>query len=84
MENRQEFVGRVVSSKNNKTITVIVETYKTHPLYKKRVKYSKKYMAHDEANEANVGDRVRIRATRPLSKLKRYELVEVISKAVVL
>ena len=84
MEHRQEFVGRVVSSKNNKTITVIVETYKTHPLYKKRVKYSKKYMAHDEANEANVGDRVRIRATRPLSKLKRYELVEVISKAVVL
>lgn len=84
MENRQELVGKVVSNKNDKTITVLVATYKTHPLYKKRVKYSKKYTAHDEANEASVGDTVRIRSTRPLSKLKRYELVEIVEKAVIL
>ena len=69
---RQELVGKVVSNKNDKTITVLIETYKTHPLYKKRVKYSKKYTCHDEANEASVGDTVRIRATRPLSKTKRW------------
>ena len=82
MENRQELVGKVVSNKNDKTITVLVETYKTHPLYKKRVKYSKKYTAHDEKNEAGVGDTVRVRATRPLSKTKRYELVEVLVESV--
>ena len=82
MENRQELVGKVVSNKNDKTITILVETYKIHPLYKKRVKYSKKYTAHDEKNEAGVGDTVR--ATRPLSKTKRYELVEIIEKAVIL
>lgn len=81
---KQELVGKVVSSKNDKTITVLVETYKTDPLYKKRVKYSKKYTAHDEKNEAGMGDTVRIRATRPLSKTKRYEFVEVVSKAVIL
>ena len=75
MENRkQELVGRVVSNKNDKTITVLIETYKTHPLYKKRVKYSKKYTAHDENNSAQVGDTVRIRATRPLSKQKDMNL----------
>lgn len=85
MENRkQELVGKVVSNKNDKTITVLVETRKTHPLYGKRVKYSKKYTAHDEKNEANIGDTVRIRATRPLSKSKRYELVEIVTKAVIL
>lgn len=84
MNNKQEFVGKVVSDKNEKTITVLVETYRNHPLYKKRVKYSKKYTAHDEKNEAKIGDTVRIRGTRPLSKTKRYELVEVISKAVIL
>ena len=85
MENRkQELVGKVVSNKNDKTITILVETYRNHPLYGKRVKYSKKYTAHDEKNEAVVGDTVRIRATRPLSKTKRYELVEVIEKAVIL
>lgn len=82
MENRQELVGKVVSNKNDKTITILVETYKTHPLYKKRVKYSKKYTAHDEKNEAGVGDTVRVRATRPLSKTKRYELVEVLVESV--
>ena len=85
MENRkQELVGRVVSNKNDKTITVLIETYKTHPLYKKRVKYSKKYTAHDEENKAGVGDTVRISATRPLSKTKRYRLVEVVEKAIIL
>ena len=80
----QELVGKVVSSKNDKTITVLVETYKRHPLYNKRVKYSKKYAAHDEKNEANIGDTVRIRLTKPISKLKKYELVEVLEKAVIL
>ena len=80
----QELTGKVVSDKTEKTITVLVETYKRHPLYNKRVKYSKKYAAHDEKNVAKVGDTVRIRATRPLSKTKRYELVEVMVEAVIL
>ena len=80
----QELVGKVVSDKNDKTVTVLVETYKRHPLYNKRVKYSKKYHAHDEENKAKIGDTVRIRLTKPISKLKKYELVEVLEKAVVL
>lgn len=84
MEKRQELVGKVVSAKNDKTITVLVETYKSHPLYGKRVKSSKKYTAHDEANTAKVGDTVKIRSTRPLSKTKRYELVSVLIDAVIL
>ena len=83
-EKKQELIGKVVSSSNNKTITVNVETSKRHPLYKKNVKYSKKYAAHDEKNEAKVGDTVRISMTRPLSKTKRYDLVKVIEKAVIL
>ena len=83
-EIKQELIGKVVSATNNKTITVLVETSKTHPLYKKSVKYSKKYAAHDEKNEAKVGDTVKIRMTKPLSKTKRYELVKVLNKAVVL
>jgi len=79
-----ELVGKVVSDKADKTITVLVETYKKDPLYGKRVKYSKKYAAHDEKNIAAVGDTVRIASTRPLSKTKRYELVEVVKNAVVL
>ena len=81
---KAELIGTVVSATNDKTITVLVETKRTHPLYKKRVKYSKKYAAHDEKNIAKVGDTVRIVQTRPLSKTKRYELVEVTKKAVVL
>ena len=81
---RQELVGKVVSAKNDKTITVLVETYKKNPLYGKRVKYSKKYTAHDAENKAKEGDTVRIRSTRPLSKTKRYELVEVLIEAVIL
>jgi small subunit ribosomal protein S17 len=68
----------------DKTITVLVETYKKHPLYGKRVKYSKKYKAHDEHNEAKVGDIVKIMETRPLSATKRFRLVEIVEKAVVL
>ncbi len=83
-DNKPELVGKVVSTANDKTITVLVETAKKHPLYNKRVKYSKKYAAHDEKNIAKVGDTVRIRMTKPLSKTKRYELVEVIEKAVIL
>lgn len=81
---RQELTGRVVSALNNKTITVLVETYRKHPLYGKRVKYSKKYTAHDEKNKAKIGDTVKIRSTRPLSKTKRYELVEVLVESVIL
>ena len=81
---RQELIGKVVSAKCDKTITVLVETYKNDPLYKKRFKYSKKYTAHDEKNEAKIGDRVRIAETRPLSKTKRFRLVEIIEKAVIL
>ena len=83
-EAKQELIGKVVSASNNKTITVLVETSKKYPLYKKQVKYSKKYAAHDEANKAKVGDTVKIRMTRPLSKTKRYELVEVLVEAVIL
>lgn len=81
---KRELIGKVISDKNDKTITVLVETYKTDPIYKKRVKYSKKYIAHDEKNEAKVGDKVRIDETRPLSKMKRYRLVEIIEKAIIL
>ena len=80
----QELVGRVVSAKNEKTITVLVETYKNHPLYGKRVKYSKKYVAHDEKNVAKEGDTVRIAASKPISKSKKYVLVDVVEKAVIL
>ena len=81
---KRELVGIVVSDKADKTIIVKVETQKKHPLYGKRVKYSKKYAAHDEENIAKVGDKVRLVATRPLSKTKRYELAEVIEKAIIL
>jgi small subunit ribosomal protein S17 len=81
---RHELVGKVVSDKNDKTITVLVETYKKDPLYVKRVKISKKYAAHDEKNEAKVGDTVRIAETRPLSKNKHFRLVEIVEKAIIL
>ena len=70
MENKRVLVGKVVSDKTDKTITVLVETYKKDSLYGKRVKYSKKYAAHDEKNEAKVGDTVKIVETRPLSRTK--------------
>ena len=81
---KQEIIGIVVGDSADKTITVKVETYKKHPLYGKRIKYSEKYAAHDENNVAKIGDKVRLVATRPLSKTKRFKLVEVIEKAVIL
>ena len=81
---RKELVGKVVSNVNDKTITVLVETYKKDPLYGKRVKYSKKYAVHDEKNVASVGDTVRIVETRPLSKTKYFYLKEIVEKAVIL
>ena len=79
---RKTRVGLVTSDKMDKTITVVVETKKTHPLYGKRVKYSKKFKAHDENNEARIGDRVEIMETRPLSATKRFRLVKIVEKAV--
>ena len=79
---RRAIQGVVVSDKNDKTIVVLVETHKTHSKYGKRVKYSKRYYAHDERNEAKVGDTVTIMETRPLSALKRFRLVSVDKKAV--
>ena len=83
-KSKRELIGKVVSDKNDKTITVLVETYKKDPLYGKRVKYSKKFTAHDEKNQAKKGDKVRIVETRPLSKTKRYYLAEIVEKAVIL
>ena len=80
--NKTYITGKVVSAKNDKTITVLVETYKNHPLYHKRVKSSKKYAAHDEKNIAKVGDTVRLVSTRPLSKTKRYALDKVLIESV--
>jgi small subunit ribosomal protein S17 len=81
---RKVRVGKVVSDKMDKTIVVSVETYKKDPLYGKRVKYTKKFKAHDEENKAKVGDIVRIMETRPLSKDKRWRLVEIVEEAVII
>lgn len=78
---RKVYRGRVVSDKMDKTVTVAVETMKKHPLYGKRVKYTKKFKAHDEKNAARMGDLVEIMETRPLSKTKRFRLVEIVEKA---
>lgn len=82
--NRKVYTGRVVSDKMDKTVTVLVESYKVHRLYGKRVKYSKKFKTHDELNQAKIGDIVRIMETRPLSKTKRFRLVEVVEEAVII
>ncbi|MEN6351123.1 MAG: 30S ribosomal protein S17 [Syntrophomonas sp.] len=79
--NKKVRIGTVSSDKMDKTITVSVETVKQHPLYKKTIKTSKKYKAHDENNEAKAGDIVKIMETRPLSKDKRWKLIEIIQKA---
>lgn len=73
-------IGTVSSSKVDKTIVVTVRTRKTHPLYRKQYTVSKKFMAHDEKNEAEVGDRVAIKETRPISARKRYTLDHIIEK----
>jgi small subunit ribosomal protein S17 len=78
---RKQRIGTVVSNKMAKSITVKIERSLMHPLYGKFMKRSTKLVAHDEKNECGVGDRVRIAETRPLSKTKRWRLVEVIEKA---
>ena len=81
---RKVYQGRVVSDKMDKTITVVIDTYKSAPIYGKRVKYSKKFYAHDENNDAKTGDTVQIMETRPLSAKKRFRLVKVVEKAATL
>ena len=78
---RRAIQGVVVSDKNDKTIVVLVETHKRHSKYGKRVKYGKKYYAHDENNDAKVGDTVTIMETRKLSATKRWRLVSIDKKA---
>ena len=78
---RQTLVGIVASDKMAKTIVVEITTRKLHPLYKKYVKSSKRIKAHDEANEAHVGDTVRVVETRPLSRDKRWRLAEIVERA---
>lgn len=81
---RRVLIGKVVSDKMDKTIVVAVETYKKHNLYHKRIKSTKKFKAHDEGNVAKIGDTVKLMETRPLSKDKRWRLVEVVEKAVII
>jgi small subunit ribosomal protein S17 len=78
---RKERSGKVVSNKMDKSITVLVESRMKHPIYGKFVSKSTKFMAHDEKNECNIGDIVRIQETRPLSKNKNWRLVEIIERA---
>ena len=78
---RKERIGIVTSNKMEKSVVVMVETKIMHPKYGKFVKYSKKFMAHDEKGECGIGDTVKIMETRPMSKLKRWRIVEVIEKA---
>jgi len=77
---RQQKIGRVVSNKMNKTIVVVVETLKKHRIYKRTFKQTKRFQAHDEENTCQVGDIVRIEESRPLSKMKRWRLVEIVKR----
>ena len=79
--NRKVRIGKVVSDKMDKTIVVAVETFISHPLYSKKVKSTKKLKAHDENNTCGIGDKVKVMETRPLSKDKRWRLVEILEKA---
>ncbi len=79
-DNRKVIFGSVVSNKTDKTVIVAVTRLRRHPLYKKAVKRTVKYMAHDEKNECGLGDEVKITETRPLSKRKRWRVDEIISK----
>jgi len=79
--NRKVRIGKVVSDKMDKTIVVATERLVEHPLYKKRIKMTKKYKAHDEENQCKTGDTVKIMETRPLSKEKCWRLVEILEKA---
>ncbi len=79
---RKVVTGTVVASNSDKTISVMVENYIKHPKYGKRVKHTKKFAAHDENNQAKVGDVVRIMETRPLSKTKKFRLLEIVESKV--
>lgn len=79
--NRKVRIGRVVSDKMDKTVVVAVETLVSHTLYGKQVKRTTKFKAHDENNDCGIGDKVRIMETRPLSKEKRWRLVEILERA---
>ncbi len=81
---RKVYQGQVVSDKTDKTISVAVETLKVHPKYGKRIRYTKTYKVHDEDNRAKEGDIVRIMETRPLSKTKRFRLVDIVKEAVII
>ena len=78
---RKTRIGHVVSDKMDKTIVVAVETFVNHPIYNKRFKKTTKFKAHDELNQCHIGDTVKIMETRPLSKDKRWRLVEIVEKA---
>ncbi len=80
---RKTMIGTVVSDKMDKTVVVAVETSVAHPIYNKTVKRTYTLKAHDEANECKTGDRVKVMETRPLSKDKRYRVVEIVEKAVI-
>ena len=80
---RKTMIGTVVSDKMDKTIVVAVETSVAHPIYNKTVKRTYKLKAHDENNECEVGDKVKVMETRPLSKDKRFRLVKIVEKAVI-
>ncbi|MBU5425660.1 30S ribosomal protein S17 [Tissierella pigra] len=79
--NRKVRIGNVVSDKMDKTVVVAVETFVTHPLYKKQIRQTTKFKAHDENNECGIGDVVKIMETRPLSKDKRWRVVNIVEKA---
>lgn len=79
--NRKIRTGNVVSDKMDKTVVVAVETFVTHPLYKKQIRKTTKFKAHDENNECGIGDVVKIMETRPLSKDKRWRVVNIVEKA---
>ena len=78
---RRTKVGRVVSDKMDKTVVVSVERLRRHPIYKRVVRLSSKFKAHDEDNDAHVGDTVRVMETRPVSKSKRWRVVEIVERA---
>ncbi len=81
LDRKRKNTGIVLSKKNEKTIKVKVEKWRKHRLYKKMIKFSKKMLVHDEKNEANVGDKVTIVESKPVSKLKRWQLLKIVEKA---
>jgi small subunit ribosomal protein S17 len=82
IKNKKELIGLIVSDKMDKSVVVRVERFVQHKVYKKYIKRYKKYHAHDEQNECRIGDEVKIIETRPLSKLKRFRVTEILKKAV--